>query len=203
MRSCPSDQAWGCSPKTSWDRLSSRRSRSTSRCAQHAAGAGITGLEIAAPVTPVPRLLPEAGEPPMIPGFSIEGGARRGATAVVYLALDQKLGRRVLRRKVLRALTMPIPVHASDGVKKSRAFARVRHPSVVALYEAVDNGAWRRSSSSSMCRAERSNRRRRARSRDGVSRPDGEGRDGGRPHPPGRTGPSGSQTIERTARNQR
>ncbi len=142
MRSCPSDQALRMLAE---DELGSvvfaAIEEHVEVCPACRGRLESLAWKCAAPVTPGPRLLPEAGEPPMIPGFSVERELGRGATSVVYLALDQKLGRRVAL-KVMRRADDADPCSRKRWSEEARAFARVRHPGVVALYQAVDNGAW-------------------------------------------------------------
>jgi eukaryotic-like serine/threonine-protein kinase len=88
-----------------------------------------------------PICLPEKARPPTIPGFEIERELGRGAMGVVYLARDQKLGRRV-------ALKVMPGAQSADGMARKRwrmeaqAFSRVRHVNVVSLYEIGESESW-------------------------------------------------------------
>jgi eukaryotic-like serine/threonine-protein kinase len=88
-----------------------------------------------------PICLPLKAHPPIIPGFEIERELGRGAMGVVYLARDQKLGRRV-------ALKVMPGAQSSDGQARKRwrseaqAFSRVRNPNVVSLHEIGETESW-------------------------------------------------------------
>jgi eukaryotic-like serine/threonine-protein kinase len=88
-----------------------------------------------------PICLPEKARPPTIPGFEIEREIGRGSMGVVYLATDEKLGRRV-------ALKVMPGAHSEDSQgrkrwhEEARAFSRVRHSNVVSLYETGVADSW-------------------------------------------------------------
>ena len=83
----------------------------------------------------------ERDAPRGIPGFVVEREIGRGATSVVYLARDQRLGRKVALK------VMPDSPRAGlrarkRWLKEAQAYSRVRHANVVSLFEVGEAGSW-------------------------------------------------------------
>src|SRR5271165_6108858 len=76
---------------------------------------------------------------PSVPGYRVEGQLGRGGMAVVYRAVDMRLGRTV-------ALKVMAPALAADDafrqrfVRESRAAAAVDHPHILPIYETGEVG---------------------------------------------------------------
>lgn len=79
--------------------------------------------------------LPAAGQPGTIAGYRLDGYVGQGSRAVVYLAQDERLRRRV-------ALKVMMPELARDAgfrtrmISESRAAAALGHPHIVPVFEA-------------------------------------------------------------------
>jgi eukaryotic-like serine/threonine-protein kinase len=106
-------------------------------CAQ--CQAALERLVRAGSVSPV--ALPDSGEWPHIPGFEIERELGRGAMSVVYQAWQPSLRRRVAL-KIVRSGPSSGSRERARWLREARAFTCVRHPNVVALYDAGEAGPW-------------------------------------------------------------
>jgi hypothetical protein len=87
-----------------------------------------------------PARLAEPDRPPTIPGFVIEGVLGRGGMAVVYQARQPHLARRV----AIKIVSANVGIGAEDRrrwLREAQAIGRIRHPNVVQLHEAGEQGA--------------------------------------------------------------
>ena len=76
----------------------------------------------------------ETPEPPQIPGYRIERVLGKGATATVYLAIQESLDRRVAL-KILSAQLVKDPAFNKRFIKEGKTVARLAHPHIVAVYD--------------------------------------------------------------------
>ena len=76
----------------------------------------------------------ETPEPPQIPGYRIERILGKGATATVYLAIQESLDRRVAL-KILSAQLVKDPAFNKRFIKEGKTVARLAHPHIVAVYD--------------------------------------------------------------------
>ena len=76
----------------------------------------------------------ETLELPQIPGYRLEKILGKGATATVYLAVQESLDRRVAI-KVLSAHLGNDPIFNKRFVKEGKTVARLAHPHIVTIYD--------------------------------------------------------------------
>ena len=76
----------------------------------------------------------ETPEPPQIPGYRIERILGKGATATVYLAIQESLDRRVAL-KILSAQLVKDPAFNKRFIKEGKTVARLAHPHIVTVYD--------------------------------------------------------------------
>ena len=76
----------------------------------------------------------ETPELPQIPGYRLEKILGKGATATVYLAVQESLDRRVAI-KVLSAHLGNDPIFNKRFVKEGKTVARLAHPHIVTIYD--------------------------------------------------------------------
>jgi eukaryotic-like serine/threonine-protein kinase len=85
--------------------------------------------------------LPAVGEAPRIPGFEIREELGRGSMAVVYLAMDLRLGR-LVALKVMAVGPEADPQARRRWRTEGKALCRVRHPNVVVLHDIGEVDSW-------------------------------------------------------------
>jgi serine/threonine-protein kinase len=80
------------------------------------------------------RGAPEAGAPPQVPGYEVQGVLGHGAVGVVYRAWHRRLNRAVAL-KVLLSGPHARPVERARLQREAEAVAGLRHPNVVQVYD--------------------------------------------------------------------
>jgi serine/threonine protein kinase/tetratricopeptide (TPR) repeat protein len=93
------------------------------------------------PVCPLVLASPEQW--PRVPGFTIERELGRGAMGVVYLAVEEGLGR-LVALKILRGAIGPDARSRARRrwLREAQAVSSIRHPNVVSLYDYGEANDW-------------------------------------------------------------
>jgi hypothetical protein len=84
----------------------------------------------------IPQLLPGVDSLPIPPRFEVVDEIARGASGVVYKAIDTYLGRSVAI-KVLRSELMPEAARHSQLLREARTASRFQHPNIVTIYDVI------------------------------------------------------------------